>query len=118
MSGPMEVMKKSSKLVVKVPSNGKWANLELMSRAAVGVLPGFGLALLLVPSHLWAPPEGVDTTCPREKTLPSKIVVVKPSMRRLTFWNPNILKVHVQSFGPVSYLIKYTFRMPTARRLP
>lgn len=52
MSGPIEVMKKSSKLVAKVPSNGKWATLEAVSRAAVGVLPGFGFALRLVPSHL------------------------------------------------------------------
>lgn len=82
VSGPMEVIKKSSKLVEKVPSNGKWASLEAVSRAAVGVLPGFGFALRFVPSHLCAPPEGVVTTCPRDQMGPSKIVVVKPSTRR------------------------------------
>lgn len=80
--GPIEVMKKSSKEVEKVPSNGKWASLEAVSRAAVGVLPGVGFALKLVPSHLWVPPEGVVTRCPRDQMGPSKIVVVEPSMRR------------------------------------
>ena len=85
MSGPMELMKKSSNSVRKVPSNGKWASLEAVSRVAVGLLPGFELELRLVPSHLWAPPEGVVTTCPRDQMKPSKIVVLEPSTRRYTF---------------------------------
>ena len=61
MSGPIEVMKKSSNSVEKVPSKGKWRNLAAAARASVGVLPGAGLAPLLVPSQRWVPPEGVVT---------------------------------------------------------
>lgn len=88
----MEEMKKSSNPTSKVPSNGKWADFEAVSRASVGVFPGFALAPLLVPSHLWVPPEGVVTSCPRDKTEPSKIVVVEPSIRRETFWRSAFLQ--------------------------
>lgn len=88
----MEEMKKSLNSESKVPSNGKWADFEAVARASVGVFPGFALAPLLVPSQSWVPPEGVVTSCPLEKTKPSKIVVVEPSMRRETFWRSAFLQ--------------------------
>ena len=57
----MEVMKKSSKAVSKVPSKGKFRSSEAVARASVGVLPGVGLAPPLVPSQRGVPPVGVVT---------------------------------------------------------
>ena len=54
-----------------MPSKGKRKNWEAVARASVGVLPGVGLAPLLVPSQRWVPPEGVVTLRGPERRGPS-----------------------------------------------
>ena len=66
------------------PSKGKWATLDASSNALVQVGPGRGFAWLFVPSQWWSPPEGVVTLCPKVRMVPSKMVVVDPSIRKLT----------------------------------
>ena len=76
----------STIIVVKMtyPSKGKLFILEASSSALVQVGPGEGFASLFVPSHWWSPPDGVVTLWPLVKTVPSKIVFVAPSIRKLT----------------------------------
>ena len=58
--------------------------LDASSNALVHVGPGRGFSPLFVPSQWWFPPKGVVTLWPLVTIVPSKMVFVDPSTRKLT----------------------------------